>query len=134
VEKSKTEHREYQRFDSFVGVHYKHRDGKKEEDGLTGDLSRNGLKLFTDEKLQVGEELDLSVLVPDDPKAINVAGEVIWCRTSREKTSKYDIGVKFIGLSAVDKFRVLDYAYNNWLEDKVDELGTYDPELQPEKK
>lgn len=130
MKKAKEEHRRFQRFDTFVNVHFKyHGEPAKEVSGLTGDLSRNGLKLYADEKLMEGTLLDLVIEIPDDPKPVKAHGEVVWCHTSHEKTSRYSVGVRFLGLDPVDKFRVLDYAYNNWLEDKVEELGKYDPEL-----
>jgi len=133
VLKEKNEARNFKRFDSFVNVHFKyHGDERKEVSGLSGDLSRDGLKLFTDEKLKPGNQIDLTIEIPDDPKSVKAHGEIAWCRPSQEKTSKYNVGVRFLGLDPVDKFRILDYAYNNWLEDKIDELGAYDPEL-PEK-
>jgi len=130
---TKEEHRKYKRFDTYVTVHIKKHDAgaSKEILGLSGDLSRDGLKVFADEKLPLGTLLDLSIEIPDDPKAINARGEIVWCKKSSEDTSKYCFGIHFVGLGAVDKFRVLDYAYNNWLEDKVEEVGTYDPELDP---
>ncbi len=130
---TKEEHRKYKRFDTYVTVHIKKHDAgaSKEILGLSGDLSRDGLKVFADEKLPLGTLLDLVIEIPDDPKAIHARGEIVWCKKSGEDTSKYCFGIHFIGLGAVDKFRVLDYAYNNWLEDKVEEVGTYDPELDP---
>jgi c-di-GMP-binding flagellar brake protein YcgR len=135
VNKTKEEHRRFQRFDSFVDVHFKlHGELKKEVEGLTGDLSRDGLKLFTDEKLDNGNLLDLVIQIPDDPKPVRAHGEVVWRHPSHEKQSRYTVGIRFLGFDPVDKFRILDYAYNNWLEDKIEELGTYDPELKSDTK
>ena len=130
-DKAKSEHRKFQRFDSFVNVHYKYHDDvdSAEVAGLTGDLSRDGLKLYTDQKIRIGGLVDLTIEIPDDPKSIKAHGEVVWCRVSDKETARYSVGVRFLGFDPVDKFRILDYAYNNWLEDKIDELGEYDPEL-----
>ena len=129
---TKAEHRKYKRFDTFVTVHIRKHDAvdQKEILGLTGDLSRDGLKVLADEKIPLNTLLDLTIEIPDDPKPIDARGEIIWCHKSHEDSSKYCFGIRFVGLTAVDKFRVLDYAYNNWLEDKIDEVGAYDPELK----
>lgn len=137
VSKTKEEHRRFQRFDSFVNVHFKtHGENKKEVEGLTGNLSRDGLKLLTDEKLEKGTLLDLVIEIPDDPKPVKAHGEVVWRHAINDKTARYSIGIRFLGFDPVDKFRILDYAYNNWLEDKIEEFGKYDPELEsgPENK
>jgi hypothetical protein len=127
-----TDHRKFKRFDTYVTVHFRQHDasGRREVLGLTGDLSRDGLKVFADEKMETGTPLDLVIEIPDDPKPITARGEVVWCRKSTSGTAKYVFGIHFLGLNPVDKFRVLDYAYNNWLEDKVEEIGLDDPELK----
>jgi len=132
--KSKEEHRHFKRFDTYVRVHYKQHDDHKgdrieEKIGLSGDLSRGGLKVYSDEKMAIGSLLDLTIEIPDDPKPISATGEIVWCHKAHDKTARYSFGAHFIGLNAVDRFRVLDYAYNNWLDDKVEEFNTEDPEL-----
>ena len=132
--KQTDEHRHFKRFDTYVRVHFKQHDDHKgesiqEKTGLSGDLSRGGLKIYSDDKIQVGSLIDLTIEIPDDPLPVKVCGEVAWSQKIKNKTSKYSFGVHFVGLSPVDKFRVLDYAYNNWLDDKIEEFSAEDPEL-----
>jgi hypothetical protein len=47
-------------------------------------------------------------------------------RGLRQVKIKVDHGVKLLEMDPVDKFRVLDYAYNYWLENKVTDFN--DPE------
>jgi c-di-GMP-binding flagellar brake protein YcgR len=131
MKETKQEHRKFKRFDAYVTVHIYQRDHEKEREilGLSGDLSRDGLKIFTDDTIYVGTILNLVIEIPDDPKPIKASGEVVWCQKNYDNTSAYLLGIHFLNLNAVDRFRVLDYAYNNWLEDKVEEIGSDDPEL-----
>ena len=70
--------------------------------------------------------IDIEINIPDDPKAVHTSGKVMWARPSEGHNQGFDHGVRFLMMDPVDKFRVLDYAYNHWLETKVNDLT--DPE------
>jgi hypothetical protein len=73
--------------------------------------------------------LDLEINIPDDPKPVHTSGKIIWSRPSEGERS-FDQGVRFLMMDPVDKFRVLDFAYNHWLETKVNDFS--DPEEMTE--
>ncbi len=125
------EKRKFKRFDAYMSVRYKSGEPRKLVGiSLSKDLSREGIKLTTNEGMNAGTMLDLEIDIPDDPKPVYSTAEVIWSKKIGGDEKNYEHGVKFLMMDPVDKFRVLDYAYNNWLETKVNDFS--DPEQVPE--
>ena len=121
------ERRKFKRFDAYMSVKFK----APETDELKGmslskDLSRDGLKMNSNQKVEVGTLLDLEIDIPDDPKPVRTTGKIVWSRPSDGRNQGFDQGVRFMMMDPVDKFRILDYAYNHWLETKVNDF--VDPE------
>lgn len=121
------ERRKFKRFDAYMSVRYQLPE-REEVKGiaLSRDLSREGLKVNTPSRLPEGSTLDLELDIPDDPKPVRTTGKIVWSRSSQGQDQGYDIGIRFMMMDPVDKFRVLDYAYNHWLETKVNDFA--DPE------
>jgi len=118
------ERRKFKRFDAYMNVQYRSQEGKTNEgSGLSKDLSREGIKVNTDHALQTGTVVDLEIRLPDDNRPVKSTGKVMW---SKPSTSGFESGVSFLLIDPIDKFRVLDYAYNYWLETKVNDFT--DPE------
>lgn len=121
------ERRKFKRFDAYMSVRYQLSDPEAAKGiALSKDLSREGLKVNTPAHLPEGSTLDLELDIPDDPKPVHTTGKIVWSRTSQGQDQGYDIGIRFVMMDPVDKFRVLDYAYNHWLETKVNDFA--DPE------
>ena len=125
------ERRKFKRFDAYMTIKY-HVAGGEEINGvsLSKDLSREGLKINSNTEIKEGTTVDLEISIPDDPKPVHTSGKVMWAHPSEGKNQGYDHGVRFLMMDPVDKFRVLDYAYNHWLETKVNDFS--DPEEVPE--
>ena len=121
------ERRKFKRFDSFMSVKFEVL-GKDPLKGLSlsKDLSRDGVKINTNRFLKQGTPVDLEINIPDDPKPVHTSGKVMWSHPSEGQNQGYDSGIRFELMDPVDKFRVLDYAYNYWLETKVNDFA--DPE------
>ncbi len=119
------ERRKFKRFDAYMNVQYRSQETSKvtEGSGLSKDLSREGIKVNTDHALSTGSLVDLEIRLPDDSRPVKTTGKVMW---SKEADSGFESGVSFLLIDPVDKFRVLDYAYNYWLETKVNDFS--DPE------
>lgn len=121
------ERRKFKRFDAYMSVKYQ---GAQQTDvkgiSLSRDLSREGIKMNTNTDLKEGTLLDLEINIPDDPKPVHTSGKIVWSRPSEGQEQGYDQGVRFLMMDPVDKFRVLDFAYNHWLETKVNDFN--DPE------
>ncbi|MDP3919573.1 MAG: PilZ domain-containing protein [Candidatus Omnitrophota bacterium] len=121
------ERRKFKRFDAYMSVKYHVNDNDQIHGiSLSKDLSREGIKINSNQSFQNGTMLDLQIDIPDDPKPIQTSAKVVWSRPSVGTNQGYDQGVRFLMMDPVDKFRVLDYAYNHWLENKVNDFG--DPE------
>lgn len=121
------ERRKFKRFDAYMSVKYKI-SAQEEINGisLSKDLSREGLKINSATLLEKGTILDMEITLPDDPRPIHTSGKVMWSRPSEGENQGYDQGVRIVKMDPVDKFRVLDFAYNHWLETKVNDFS--DPE------
>ncbi len=121
------ERRKFKRFDAYMSVKYQ---APQQTDvkgiSLSRDLSREGIKMNTNTDLKEGTLLDLEINIPDDPKPVHTSGKIVWSRPSEGQEQGYDQGVRFLMMDPVDKFRVLDFAYNHWLETKVNDFN--DPE------
>lgn len=119
--------RKFKRFDAYMSIKFKV-DGQQEVKGvsLSRDLSREGLRMNSSEPLKEGANIDMEINIPDDPKPVQTSGKVMWSHPSEEEKTGFDQGVRFVMMDPVDKFRVLDYAYNHWLETKVNDYA--DPE------
>ena len=125
------ERRKFKRFDAYMSVKFQVSDQQDIKGiSLSKDLSREGLKINSNTDLKEGLLVDLEINIPDDPKPVHTAGRVMWSRPSQGRDQGYDQGVRFLMMDPVDKFRVLDYAYNHWLETKVNDFS--DPEEIPE--
>lgn len=121
------ERRKFKRFDAYMSVRYGLPDSKQTRGiALSKDLSREGLKINLTTPVPNGSTLDLELDIPDDPKPVRTSGKVVWSRNPGGQDQGYDIGIRFVTMDPVDKFRVLDYAYNHWLETKVNDFA--DPE------
>jgi c-di-GMP-binding flagellar brake protein YcgR len=124
------ERRKFKRFDAYMSVKYQAAEQESMHGiSLSKDLSREGIKMSTDSDLKEGMVLDLEINIPDDPKPVHTSGKIIWSRPSEGEHS-FDQGVRFLMMDPVDKFRVLDFAYNHWLETKVNDFS--DPEEMTE--
>ena len=106
--------RKFKRFDAYMSIKYSGLDNTTLKGiGLSRDLCREGIKINSDKKISEGTQLDLEISIPDDPKPIFSSGTVVWTRPSDGSNQGYDQGIRLKNMDPVDKFRVLDYAYNH---------------------
>ena len=122
------ERRKFKRFDAYMSVKFKVAGHDEEVKGisLSRDLSREGLRINSDKDIKEGTTLDIEINIPDDPKPVQTSGKVMSSHPAEEKNQGFEQGVRFLLMDPVYKFRVLDYAYNHWLETKVNDYA--DPE------
>ncbi|OGW82177.1 MAG: hypothetical protein A3G33_10650 [Omnitrophica bacterium RIFCSPLOWO2_12_FULL_44_17] len=121
------ERRKFKRFDAYMNVKLRGQQGHEEEGaGLSKDLSREGMKVNTNHPIKMGTIVDLEIDLPDDPKPVRTTAKVMWTKPTQGEKHSFDYGVNFLLMDPVDKFRVLDYAYNYWLETNVNDFA--DPE------
>ncbi|MCM8774949.1 MAG: PilZ domain-containing protein [Candidatus Omnitrophica bacterium] len=121
------ERRKFKRFDAYMSVKFEASDMPEVKGiSLSRDLSREGIKMNSGSHLKQGTVVDMEITIPDDPKPVHTSGKVMWSKPAPGHNQGYDQGVRFLMMDPVDKFRILDYAYNHWLETKVNDLA--DPE------
>jgi len=121
------ERRKFKRFDAYMNVQFRSQDTRVDQGtGLSKDLSREGIKMSTDHVLHAGSLVDLEIHLPDDDRPVRSTGKIMWSKPGSSDEGGYEAGVCFLLIDPVDKFRALDYAYNYWLETKVNDFS--DPE------
>lgn len=78
--------------------------------GRSGDLSKGGLFVGTDEPLPVGTELVLSFVLPDG-HAVRADAVIAWVRAPRYRDGELPagMGVRFLALSADDERAIEGY-------------------------
>jgi hypothetical protein len=80
------------------------------------DVSREGLKLSSKEALKNGDVLELELSMPTKRSPITALSQVMW--SHKKSDSDYDIGLKFKTIKPEEKFELLDYAFDKWVESK----------------
>ena len=79
------------------------------------NISKEGALLMLDKKLKEGDEINLSMDVPGDNVPIFASCQVAWQRPDAKAIS-YATGVKFTKMDNLDKGRLLEYIYLQWLK------------------
>jgi c-di-GMP-binding flagellar brake protein YcgR len=105
-DKPKTEKRKYPRV--VTPVFYKTPDilGPKRR---VSDLSLGGVRIYSDERLEVGGRLELKFFLPDG-STVKAAAKVVWIKEMPEGTEAvYDVGMEFVELSeaATEKLKAV---------------------------
>ena len=76
---------------------------------LAKDLSREGLRLDAKHKIASGTLIEICMNVPGDNLPVFAAGKVAWA-------DGFDAGVRLTKISHLDRTRVLEYVYKEWLK------------------
>ena len=111
-----SERRKFMRFDVSLDVAFKISNGsEKYFTGVTKNFSRNGLCFESD---MFGPALktpmELSVKLPGQDKFVSVSGNVAWEEQFKDKCW---IGIELEEMNKEAKSRILDYAYDLWVEE-----------------
>ena len=70
------------------------------------DISRGGLRAFSDEKRKTGERFEIELFLPDGESATVVA-EVVWVQVLPEgSAARYDVGLRYVSASDGDLQRI----------------------------
>jgi len=77
---------------------------------ITGNISPSGMFLITTDPIPEKTRLKLLFQLPEDNEKIQVLGEVIWCRESKEKPNlPPGMGIKFLKIEEKDKDRIKNF-------------------------
>lgn len=95
-DRSKSERRRYPRVIAPVSYRTPKRPGPKR---VVSDLSLGGVRIFSDEHLELGERLELDFFLPDG-STVKAMAKVAWIKEMPEKAEAlYDVGMEFVELS-----------------------------------
>ncbi len=111
------ERRRFERFRSAIDVEYEVPQCSIEGVSLTKDISISGISLPTSMKIDEGEKLELRIKLPRDSNPIYATAQVVWSQPAQTQAD-FDLGLKFVKINDIDKSRILEYIYNEWLKDK----------------
>ena len=101
------ERRRHIRVDTPVLVEFPNPETMKTERSFTQDVSDTGMRFPTAVKLQVGQQLALTLGLPFNNSVMHATGEIVWIReVSRLGAPQYDIGVRFQWIEDPDRQRL----------------------------
>ena len=107
------ERRQHVRVRTPVMIEFPHPATWKTERSYTSDISETGLKFPTLVKLEIGQELALTMELPFQPGSFHATGEVVWLRAvARLGMTQYEVGVHFKWIEDPDRQRLVRHLQN----------------------
>jgi len=115
------EKREYVRLDLNVKVDWKKigetSDPSDEFTDKTKNISVGGLCLIVNEKLNVGDKLQIGLELPSK-KIINTEGRVMWINEyeifGKEEEQFYDVGIEFMKTSKDEREEIKEFVLTSY--------------------
>ncbi|MGD9014478.1 MAG: PilZ domain-containing protein [Candidatus Omnitrophota bacterium] len=95
--------REYVRISKSLEVKYQIKDGILGSGSRSLDISKGGIRLPTIQKLKPGTILELEIRLQDFSQPIKAIGEVMWVSQRQLGRYPFEVGVKFIEVTPIDK-------------------------------
>ena len=81
--------------------------------GMTKNVSRDGMSFVIENcSAEAGSQLQFQMQNPQKEDTIEAYGDIIW---KRKMDDKWHLGLHFQLINSIDKFDILDVAYDNWL-------------------
>ena len=82
------------------------------------NISKTGALIMLDTPLDKGARINVSLDVPGDNVPIFVSGTVAWQKRSvlEPGNGAYETGIRFAVIDGLDKGRLLDYLYSQWVK------------------
>lgn len=72
---------------------------------VTVDISRDGLRLFSQRPLGIGRNYAIAIAVPDSPRRINAWGTVVYCNNDPDG---FHAGLRFLDMDSYSKAGIDD--------------------------
>lgn len=70
------------------------------------DISMGGVRVYTDDRHQVGEHLELELFLPEG-EAVTLDTQVMWVDAlGADAPAKFEIGLRFVDLPEIDRERL----------------------------
>ncbi len=109
------ERRKFIRFEATLNALCEIVSEKRRTTYAVKNISNEGALLLVDRKFGRGDEINLSVNVPDDNVPIFASCQVAWQDNSKD-CGPYETGLQFTKIENQDKVRLLEYIYIQWLK------------------
>lgn len=109
-----TERRKFLRFETALNAFCEGMRDKWKASCRVKNISKEGALIVSDKEVAEGEELNLSVDVPGDNVPIFASCEVAW-QKKPHGDKLYDTGLRFKNINNLDKSRLLEFIYVQWL-------------------
>jgi c-di-GMP-binding flagellar brake protein YcgR len=112
-----TERRRFMRFDAFLDVMHSALEGPAIKlRSCLKDLSKEGMRISGENPLRKGSIIELEMKIPGDNVPVFATGEVAWSEKA-DKTA-YDSGIRITKIESLDRAKLLDYVYDEWIRTK----------------
>ena len=85
------------------------RNGEQVYTSKTLDISHGGIFLATEEKLAIGELIDMTFQIPNSERVVTAVGKVAWIGQGGPGHSTEGVGVKFSRIDPKDLQLIVDY-------------------------
>jgi hypothetical protein len=122
VEARVTERRKFLRFNTALNAFCESLGKISAQATNVINISKEGALLLLDKRMRNDEEIKLSLDIPGDNIPIVASGRIAWQKEKAgHRGGLYETGVRFTDINSVDKGRLLEYIYTQWLRvlDKV---------------
>ena len=113
-----TERRRFFRFETTINAFCETLKDKIKTISSIKNISKEGALITVNKPLKSGSNISITMDIPGDNIPIVATGHVAWQRHSSKqgKSDLYDTGIKFSEINSVDKGRLLEYIYTQWLK------------------
>ena len=101
------ERRRHIRVETPILVEFPNPETMKTERSFTQDVSESGMRFPTAVRLQIGQELPITMELPFRDATMHATGQVQWIReVSRHGMPQYEVGVRFRWIEDPDRQRL----------------------------
>ncbi len=111
--------RKFFRFETPVNLKYSPRKAGIKKRSQTKNISKEGVAFSANKKLRKKKKLQMEFEIPGDNIPVFAQGAVMWSKEDEATTSRkkvFNVGIKLTNITNLDRSRILDYAYEQWLK------------------
>ncbi len=111
------EKRIYKRLNVNVPITYKRINrAEMRKRVVTQDISGGGTRLiaFFEDKIQVGDMLELQIFLPTISEPIKAEGKVVWIRDYQDSIRRgYEVGIEYYAISNADRVAIAKFIHQD---------------------
>ncbi|MFH1996075.1 MAG: PilZ domain-containing protein [Candidatus Omnitrophota bacterium] len=110
--------RKFLRFNAELRIEYEIPSSGAKGSALALNISRTGMRLLADKKLESGSGIFFRIELPDDDSPIFINAKVVWGKPIdiREFGFSFVGGLSIERIDNYDRVRLLDYSYSRWIQ------------------